>query len=98
MYASIRSYAGDSALADTLAARSDEVKALMEKATGFRSYHLIRTPDTTLSFTVCDAEKGVDEANKLAAEWLHEQLPKVQPPTVYAGDVVFETTRQLTAV
>ena len=42
MYVTIRRYVGNSALADQLAARSDEIKSVIEPVRGFNSYYLVR--------------------------------------------------------
>jgi hypothetical protein len=90
MFASIRRYAGDTALADRLVEHEDEVRALISGVPGFRAYYLVRGDDATASITICDDRAGVDESNKVAAGWLRENLPEAAgaPPQVTAGDVV----------
>jgi hypothetical protein len=96
MYASIRSYAGDRKLAETLASRSDEVKTLMEKASGFNAYYLLRSDDATVSVTFCEDKAGVEQSDLIAAGWLREHMPDAArtPPKVVSGEVVFHTARQ----
>ena len=90
MYATIRSYAGNSSLADHLVTRADDVRALIQGVPGFQAYYLIRTGDGTASITVCDDQAGTDEANRVAAEWLKANLPQAagSPPEITAGAVV----------
>jgi hypothetical protein len=90
MYASIRRYAGDAALADRLVEHEDEVRALISGVPGFRAYYLVRGADAAASITICDDQAGADESNKLAANWLRENLSDVSiaPPEITAGDVV----------
>lgn len=90
MYASIRRYTGDAALADRLVEHEDEVRALISAVPGFRAYYLVRGADAAASVTVCDDQAGAEESNKVAANWLHENLSDVNisAPEITAGDVV----------
>lgn len=92
MYATIRRYANNPDLADRLAARSDEVRALISGVAGFRAYHLVRSNDGTASITVCDDKAGTEESNRLAASWLQENMPDAVPaaPQVTAGEIVVD--------
>ncbi len=92
MYATIRRYEGDPGLADRLAERGDEVKALISGVAGFRAYYLIRSDDGSASITVCDSREGAEESNRVAAEWLRENLPDATTtaPRVTGGEVVLE--------
>jgi hypothetical protein len=93
MYATIRRYVGNTTLADQLAARSDEVKAVIEPVEGFRAYYLVRAPDGAASITVCDDQAGAEESNRRAADWIRENMPEVAaaPPEISAGEIVFST-------
>jgi hypothetical protein len=90
MFASIRRYAGDTALADQLVEHEDEVRSLISGVRGFRAYYLVRGEDATASITICDDRMGTDESNRIAAEWLRENLPNAakKAPQITAGDVV----------
>jgi hypothetical protein len=92
MYATIRRYEGDSGLADRLAERGDEVRALISGVAGFRAYYLVRSDDGSASITVCDTREGAEESNRVAAEWLRENLPDAATtaPRVTAGEVVLD--------
>ena len=96
MYISIRRYVGNSALADQLAARSEEIKSVIEPVSGFQSYYLIRAADGTASITVCDDQSGAEESNRAASEWIRQNMPEIaaSPPEISAGEVVFSTAAQ----
>ena len=90
MFASVRRYAGNTALADRLVEHEDEVRSLIAGVAGFRAYYLVKGADSTASVTICDDQAGADESNTIAAVWLRENLPDAAttPPQVTAGDVV----------
>ena len=91
MYVSIRRYVGNSGLADELAARSDEVKAVIEPVQGFQQYFLVKATDGTASITICEDQAGVEESNRAAAAWIKENMPEIasSPPEITAGEAVF---------
>ena len=93
MYATLRYYEGSAGFADALAARADEVKAVVGGVQGFRSYYLIRTGDSTVSVTVCDDQEGAEETNRAAADWIRENMPEAaaNPPRITAGEVVLNS-------
>jgi hypothetical protein len=92
MYASVRTYAGNRDLADTLAAREDEVRQVVADINGFRAYYLLKTGDGTTSISVFDDQAGAEESNRAAAAWLAENLPdlNIAPPQVTAGEAVID--------
>jgi hypothetical protein len=75
MHASIRTYPENAELAEQLAARGDEIKAVVADVAGFHAYYLVRTEDVTVSITVCDDQGGVQDSNELAAAWLLQNVP-----------------------
>jgi 3-methyladenine DNA glycosylase AlkD len=85
----MRYYHGNPGLADQLAARGDEVRALLRAVNGFQAYYLVRLDDATVSITVCDDEAGTEESTQVAAGWLRENMPDLapSPPMVSAGTV-----------
>ena len=89
MHATMRYYHGNPGLADQLAARGDEVRALLRAVSGFQAYYLVRLDDATVSITVCDDEAGTEESTQVAAGWLRENMPDLapSPPMVSAGTV-----------
>jgi hypothetical protein len=90
MYATLRWYQGNAALADRLAARGDEIRAVIGSVQGLRGYYLVRTDGGTVSITVADDQAGVEESNEIAAGWIRENMPEVaaSPPAVSMGEVV----------
>jgi len=89
MFATLRWYGGNAELADQLAARGDEVKAVISAVEGVRGYYLIRTDGGTVSITVADDQAGAEASNAAAADWLKENMPDVEAsPQVSMGDVV----------
>ena len=92
MYATIRRYEHNEALADRLAKRSDDIQALISGVPGFRAYYLVRSTDGTASITVCDDQTGAEESNRIAAGWLRENMPDAvsRAPEVTAGEVVVD--------
>lgn len=91
MHATMRYYHGNTEIADQLAGREDEVRAVISAVPGFRAYYLVRLDDATVTITVCDDEAGTAESTRVAADWLKENLPDVAgaPPMVSSGTVVF---------
>jgi hypothetical protein len=89
MHTTMRYYAGDSDLADRLAARSDEIRSVISEVPGFQAYYLVKLDDATVSITVCDDEAGTAESTRVAAEWLRENMPELagSAPMVSSGTV-----------
>lgn len=92
MYASIRTYAGNHDLADTLAEHADEIRQVISGIDGFKSYHLVKTSDGTTSISVFEDQAGAEESNRAAAGWLAENLPdlNIEAPQVTAGETVVD--------
>ena len=90
MYASIRAYAGNRDLADTLAERSEDVRQLISGINGFKAYYLLKIDEGTTTISVFEDQAGAEESNRVAAAWLAENLPdlKVAAPYVTAGEVL----------
>jgi hypothetical protein len=60
MYASIRTYAGNRDLADTLAEHEDDIRQLLGGINGFRAYYLLKTGDGTTTISVFDDQAGAE--------------------------------------
>jgi len=94
MWASVRRYDNHPELADALAPRSDEIKALIADVDGFVSYYLIHDGSDTVSITVAQDKAGVDQSNEIAKNWLAEhasEIPSV-PPHITEGEVLITTS------
>ena len=90
MHAAIRWYGGNLELADQLASRAEEVKAVIGGIAGFQAYYLVRVEGGTVTISVFDDQAGADESNRAAAAWLRDNMPEVSvaPPAVSAGEVL----------
>ena len=90
MHASVRTYAGNPDLAETLAEHEDEIRQVLGGIDGFKAYYLLKTGDGTTTISVFDDHAGAEESNRAAAAWLAENLPdlSVAPPQVTAGEAV----------
>ena len=90
MYAVIRNYAGNTELADQLAARSDEVLGLVSGVPGFRAYYLVRTGDGCTTVSVYDDEEGTAESTRVAGDWIREHASEItaSTPQVTSGEVL----------
>jgi hypothetical protein len=89
-HATVRTYAGNRELADTLAEHEDEIRQVITGIDGFRAYFRVKGGDGTSSISVFEDQTGAEESNRAAAAWLAENLPDagVAPPEVTAGEVV----------
>ena len=89
MHATMRYYAGNTELADQLAARADEIRSVISEVPGFQSYYLVKLDDSTDSNTNCDDEAGTAESTRVAADWIRENMPDLaaSPPMVSSGTV-----------
>ncbi len=93
MYVVIRSYSGQgsSELFDALAAREEEVKAIISTVPGFASYAAFRNNGGGQTVTVCQDKAGTDESSRRAAEWVKDNLEvTVDPPTVSEGSTILD--------
>lgn len=92
MHATLRWYP-DPSLADALAARADEIRAVISAVPGFQAYYLVKGDQGTISITVCDDEVGTAASNQVAADWLKENMPDlaVGAPNIAAGEVVLSS-------
>lgn len=91
MHATTRWYT-DPSLADTLAARADDIRAVIGEVPGLRAYYLVKTDQGTLTVTVCDDEAGTAASTRVAAEWIAANLGdlSVSPPSVASGEVLLD--------
>jgi hypothetical protein len=89
VYATVRNYEGNAALADALVENESEVKRLISGIDGFKAYYLIRSGNGTTSVSVYESQEGAEESNRIAGEWVRENLPDlaVAAPSISAGEV-----------
>jgi hypothetical protein len=94
MWASLRRYEDNPKLAERLAARGDEIKAIISEAPGFVSYYLIHDGTDTVSVTVAQTQAGVDRSNEIAANWLREHAADIHSstPQITEGEVLVTTS------
>lgn len=94
IWSSVRRYENHPELAEALAARSDEIKALISDVPGFVSYYLIHDGSDTVSITVAQDKAGVDASNEVARNWLAEHASDVPsvPPQITEGEVLITTS------
>ena len=94
MWASVRRYDNNPELADRLASRSEEIRALISDVPGFVSYYLIHDGSDTVSITVAHDQAGVDASNDVAKSWLGEHAADVpsSSPHITEGEVLITTS------
>ena len=94
MWASVRRYESNPELAEILAGRSEEIKALISEVDGFVSYYLIHDGNDTVSITVAKDKAGVDESTVIAMNWLAEHAAEAPttPPHITEGEVLITTS------
>lgn len=90
MYATVRTYAGNTDLADVLVQNEDAVRNLISGIDGFKAYYLVRADGGAVSITVYDDQAGAEESNRVAADWVRENAAEAagSPPQISAGEVV----------
>lgn len=91
MNTTVRIYRNAHQLADALIGRRTDVEKLIRSVKGFKSYQLIRTGDGgALSITACDDQAGCEESNRLAAEYLRDNLPGITAgkPEMISGEAI----------
>ena len=94
MHVVIRHYKGSDKLIDELVGRRNDVEELIRGVDGFVAYYLIKTADGGASISVFQNEAGTEESNKVAANYLKENLDGVAagPPEVISGQAVIDFT------
>ncbi len=90
MHTTVRIYRGAPGLADALAAKTNEISDLLKKVDGFQAYQCIKTADGAVSGTTCRDQSGTEESNRVAAEYLRNNMPSIAPapPEVLNGEAV----------
>jgi len=93
MYASVRRYTGNPGLADKFASRSKDIETIIRTTPGFIAYYMVKTPDGAVSVTVCENQRGAEESNRIAADWIKQNMPNIvtKAPEIHAGEIVVTT-------
>lgn len=93
MYATIRTYKGNAALADELQKNEGEIQDLLRGIDGFQAYYLFRTEaGDSVSLSLFDDRAGGEESSRVAREWIGANLPDLQvdPPWTTGGEVIIQ--------
>src|SRR5437899_10931377 len=88
MYAAVRQWSNASALTDALMQRQSDVEQLLRGVPGFVSYYGLRDGASYTSITVCQDRAGAEESNRIAGQWVRENLSGVSlaAPQMSGGD------------
>ncbi len=91
MYASIRRYQVDPGSVDEVVRQAEEVFVpIISGAPGFNAYYLVNAGDGVVAtVSVFENQAGAEESNKLAADWVKDNLAALVtgPPEITAGEV-----------
>ena len=95
MYCVMRHYQGKSELAAELKKRGKDVEKAMTAVHGFLAYYLVEGGEGVTAVTICETNKGCEESTRIAAEWLHKNVPnlKLPAPRVATGQVALAFDR-----
>jgi hypothetical protein len=95
MYASVRRYNVEGSV-DELMRRVDEgFVPIISKARGFLAYYCVDAGNgVAASISVFEDQSGAEESNRLAADWVRENLSSLlpNPPEITAGIVPVHKT------
>ena len=95
MYASIRRYQVDPDSVDEVVRLAEEgFVPIVSGAPGFNAYYLVNAGDGVVaSISVFEDQAGAEESNKLAADWVKDNLAALVtgPPEITAGKVALHT-------
>ena len=101
MFAVIRRYNTHENTAGKIEQRvRDGFVPLISKLPGFVSYDVVRSTDgTLLSVSVFESRQAADDSNRLASDWVHENLASLirTAPIILAGDVMVHHTASQSA-
>jgi heme-degrading monooxygenase HmoA len=64
---------------------------IVSRLPGFVSYDVVRSTDgTLLSVSVFESRQAADDSNRLASDWVHENLASLirTAPVILSGDVI----------
>ena len=92
MFAVIRRYNTHQGAAEKIVQRVREgFIPLISKLPGFVSYDVVRAADgTLLSVSVFETREAADESNRLASDWVHDNLASLirTAPVILSGDLL----------
>jgi hypothetical protein len=83
-------YTGDAA---ELARQAEEgMLPIFQAQPGFKAYSLAVSGDEVVSFSAWESEESADEASKLAAAWIAENMAdRIQLQEAKVGEILFAT-------
>lgn len=91
MYGTVRVYRAAPELADLLASREAEVRAVVSAIPGFCAYYLLKTDDGAVGIGLYETQEAAEESTQATSAWLRENLPvRAFSPDVSAGEVVID--------
>lgn len=92
MYASVRRYKMEPGSVEELMRRVEEgFVPIISKGPGFVAYYALDAGDGVVaSISVFEDQAGAEESNRMAADWVKENLASLlpNPPEVTAGEVM----------
>lgn len=93
MYASVRRYDGvDPRSVEEIVRRVEEgFVPIISKAPGFIAYYAVNVGEgVTASISIFEDQAGLEESNRMAADWVKENLASLlpNPPEITAGEVL----------
>ena len=92
MYASVRRYKMEPGSVEELMRRVEEgFVPIISKGPGFVAYYVLDAGDGVVaSISVFEDQAGAEESNRMAADWVKENLASLlpNPPEVTAGEVM----------
>jgi hypothetical protein len=69
--------------------RQADLEEVIRGVPGFVAYYLIHSGENGASFTVCQDQAGIAEANRRTVDWIRANVPTAAgtPPEVTEGEV-----------
>lgn len=100
MFASIRKYNAAPLISEELVKHQDAIKTVLGAVPGFCAYYLVKTTDGAVSLTVCSDRAGAEESNRVASNWMKENLPVFasRSPEIMVGEVRIQLETELARV
>lgn len=89
MYAELRKYNTNS-MDEVIRRAKEGFVPLISTHAGFKSYYILKESATTFaSISIFETQAEARESNKLAADWVHQNLAALlpQPPEITEGEV-----------